>query len=346
MRVWFDALTPKQLLLFSYIAKRLKERNAVESILLTTRYTDEINRLNRALPFKAEIVGTYGKNKVEKLKADALRVKELADIIEAFDPDLLVSYPSPSATRVAFGLGIKIAIITDTPHAEHVNRLTLPLANWLIFSIFINKSEFASYVHGKYTKILRYRGIEEIEWISNYVPNRWVVERYGLEPYKYVVMRPAERYAAYYKWKDKDPVLELIRHLPKELGVALFPRYEEDDRIYAVSDNVKIIKGEFLALDFEYFSIATVTGGGTMARESALLGVPAITLFPGKISLHKALAELGFPIYRAESTLEAINLMSNIIDKPESYRKDTSSLIKSMELPSGLVERLIKNEFK
>jgi predicted glycosyltransferase len=342
LKIWLDALTPKQLLLFSYTAKKVEEELNVE-ILLTSRNTEEIERLNRIIPFRAKLIGSYGKNFEEKLILDSKRIIDLYEVVRRFEPDILVAYPNPTASRVAFGLKKKILIFSDTPHADHAHRLSVPLADWLVFSKFLDKNLFYRYILPKFTKIVTYRGVEELAWTKDYFPNDEPIKKIGLNPFEYVVFRPPERYASYYIWDRNNLTKKIIQEIAElDKKVVLFPRYEEDSLLFK-SENVIIIDVPVFGLDLEYFSALTISGGGTMAREASLLGVPSFTFFPGKIHINTALAKEGFPIYRFFELEETLKFIEMILKEPEKYRVDTKKLIKDMEDPSVVVKKLFKN---
>ncbi|MEM0020802.1 MAG: DUF354 domain-containing protein [Fervidicoccaceae archaeon] len=325
MRIWMDALTPKQLLLFSKLASILESDMGAE-VMITARKTEEIFRINSLLGNKAILVGTHGRTKFDKLLRDIERMKDLVGLIRDFSPDYLVSYPSPSSVRIAFGLSSKIVLYSDTPHAAHVHLLTVPLSNYLIFSSFIEKGKFLPYVpRGSRTFLLRYKGVEELAWVNGYSPSESSVKRLGLEPYSYVLVRPPEIFASYYSWGFED-FKNLIKELAKKVRVVLVPRYEDDSERYK-GTNIEVIGEPMLGLDLEYYSIATISGGGTMSREASLLGVPSISLFPLKLDVDSGLRELGFPLYRALSSKDALRFIYDVMEGNIKRKKIEASKI-------------------
>ena len=55
--------------------------------------------------------------------------------IKIFSPDIVISFCSPEAARISFGLGIKHIAFCDSPHAEAVMRLTIPLIQKLLIPL-------------------------------------------------------------------------------------------------------------------------------------------------------------------------------------------------------------------
>ena len=69
-------------------------------------------------------------------------MEKLSRKIERFLPDIAISFCSPEAARISFGFGIKHIAFCDSPHANAVMRLTLPLIQKLLIPSPIPKKEF------------------------------------------------------------------------------------------------------------------------------------------------------------------------------------------------------------
>jgi len=131
MKVFIDILTPKQGMLFSKLSKHLRENG--HSIFLVTRAYREAVQLLSLKGTNALVVGKHGgENLSSKLTASVERTLKLTSIMTELRPDVAVSFSSPETSRVAFGLGIPHVCINDSPHAEAVARLTVPLATILL----------------------------------------------------------------------------------------------------------------------------------------------------------------------------------------------------------------------
>ena len=124
MKIWIDILTPKQLLFSEPIVEKLGKNN---TILCTSRNYGEITKLAKIRNFDLVIIGKHGgKNKESKLNASLDRMSKLTERIQKFSPDVTISFCSPEAARISFGLGIKHLAFCDSPHADAVMRLTIP----------------------------------------------------------------------------------------------------------------------------------------------------------------------------------------------------------------------------
>ena len=143
MKIWIDILTPKQLLFSEPMIRELKKKH---NVLCTSRSYDEVSKLAKIRNFDLVCVGKHGGNeKHGKLEASINRIKKLSLLIDKFSPELAISFCSPEAARVSFGMGIKHIAFCDSPHASAVMKLTLPLIQKLLIPWIIPMKEFSKY---------------------------------------------------------------------------------------------------------------------------------------------------------------------------------------------------------
>src|SRR5262252_9457865 len=139
MRVWIDSLTPKHALFFTPLRQALKDEN--HQVLVTTRkYREAVQTLQlKKIPFT--IVGEHGGGTAYgKLTASANRVEKLASLIKDWKPDVALSFSSPEAARVAFGLATPHIAANDSPHAWRVAKLTVPLSQYVCYPWIIPRN--------------------------------------------------------------------------------------------------------------------------------------------------------------------------------------------------------------
>ncbi len=158
MRVWFDILTPKHTLFFEPLCREIA--NGRNEMLITTRvYREAVEALRlRRLPFR--IVGEHGGGtKLGKLLASGSRVVKLARLVEDWKPDVSISFSSPEAARVAFGLGIPHVAANDSPHSWHVARLSIPLSRYVCSPWLVRRRVWLSF-GARADGIVSYRALD------------------------------------------------------------------------------------------------------------------------------------------------------------------------------------------
>jgi len=280
LKIWFDILTPKQLLFFEPIIQRLKKNHTV---LCTSRKYNQVTDLAKIRKQKLVIIGKYGGvKKHDKLDASLSRSKLLVRKISKFLPDITLSSCSPEAARVSYGLGIPHICFSDSPHATAVMKLSLPYANKLLIPWIIPKSDFKN-MGIKPKNIIQYKTIDAAQITKQKVFLSCGTDINSRE-WKTILIRTPEEEAAYSS-KQSD-IVGIIKKIKKDfLGchITVLTRYKKQaellkkkfsksaqNKFQIVS---KVVDGKKLLLDSDVF----VGSGGTMTAESALLGVPTIS---------------------------------------------------------------------
>ncbi len=172
-------------------------------ILCTSRYYREAVELAKVKSLKLKIVGRHGgAERYQKLRESANRIFELAALINKFEPDFAITFSSPEASRVAFGLGIKHIGFNDSPHAEAVSKLTIPLIDHLFSPWVIPISAWLPYGISR-TQITQYRALDPVAWLKwDPLPSLSAspksLRELSLDPgKKTVLIRPEETKASY-----------------------------------------------------------------------------------------------------------------------------------------------------
>jgi predicted glycosyltransferase len=339
--VWIDASTPKRGVLAATLARLLRSEGF--EVLITARSYDYTVKVLELLGERYVITGVHGGGSLRgKLLADIGRMVDLEVVVEEYEPGVLISYPSPPAVRVAFGHGIPYIALGDTPHGIAMNRLSYPLATVAVFSEFI-ADEMEKFVLKGFTAVETFRGVDELLWVKDFKPNAANVEALGLKPYSYIVFRPEEFKAHYYRSSGSSVILKLASKVA-ELGytAVIIPRYREHYEEALKVKGALILDKPFSGLDLEYYSLAVVTGGISMAREAALLGTPGITIFDKIIGVDSALARIGFPIHYSEDYEKTLKMIKDVIEDPDKYRVNTTSMLEKLESPWPIILKWVK----
>ena len=223
------------------------------------------------------ILGKHGgSEKSTKLEFSLQRSKLLTEKIKKFKPDLTISFCSPEASRVSFGLGIKHIAFSDSPQATAVMRLTVPLVNKLLIPWIFPKSDFTKFgIEPK--NIIQYKTIDAAMIVKRKMVKKQISV---LKNGKTILIRPDEDEAAYSSKQSKiiDIIQRIIKDFPDSKKIVL-TRYKKQTRALKkkFSDDIhiisKVVDGKVLLLNSDIF----VGSGGTMTAESALLGIPTIS---------------------------------------------------------------------
>ena len=340
MKIWFDILTPKQYLFFEYFIQKLQKQH---KILCTSRKYEQVNGIRKFGSINPIIIGKHGgKNNVNKLLASLDRSKLLTKKIEKNSPDLLISFCSPEASRVAFGLGIPHIAFSDSPHANAVMRLALPYATKLLTPWIIPKKDFEGFGID-YKNIINYRTIDAAVIIKNYKKNKQ--KKSNLR--KMILIRPEESEAAYITKKSKTVkiIKKIIEKFPDEQKIVL-SRYKEQTiklkKIFGASICLlsKPVSGKELLNNVDCF----IGSGGTMTAESGLLGIPTVSFnaIPNRIEDFLVKKRI---IVRSENPDRISREIYQSLNNPQIIKKrkeNARKLVMSFEDPYQILLKTIR----
>jgi predicted glycosyltransferase len=329
MKIWYDACTGKHVRYGVAIAKRL--RSLGHEVILTTRRHPDTLPLAEFLKEKFIVVGRYHpKSLLTRLKESTRRQLLFCKIFEKNTPDIAISHGSVDQCRVAFGLGKPIICTLDTPYAEAVNRLTLPLSNYIIASKAIPiKAIRAYHVKGE---IVRFEGVDEVAWIKDFKP----IMRYNFGK-PLIVVRQIEEKAVY--TKETIDMAALARNLRKLGNVVFLSRYHRK-RIRGITVPKEFVDSASLMAQADLF----VGAGGTMTREAALQGTPAIIINAfRKQHVNDFLARKGFPIFRTQPS-KVPRLAEKLLGKKRNVKPLLARLENPVDVIANIVDKLAKKE--
>jgi hypothetical protein len=342
-KVWIDVLTPKQVHYFHRTTEGLEKKG--HEIVITARHYDSTIELLESMDIAHRIVGGHGGGTLgEKLKASLRRQIHIQNFLQSMKqlPDWSLSLCSPEAARIAYGLGIRVLLSNDAPHAEAVSRLTLPLADRLVAPKCIPKAKFTRYGIEP-ERIRQYDGIDEVAWIRDLRPDESSLALLGLRDRRFVVLRPEETKAAYLLDTLQPssvtvlrPMIEKLIQLHLEVAIVVLPRYpdQRDALNMEFGDRIVIPDRAIEGPSVMAYADLVVSGGGTMSREASLLGTPAICAFPkGQPDVERFLIERGFPLQYIKDIEEATETALQILADPEEHRMETYDLLREMESP-------------
>ncbi|MEM0057359.1 MAG: DUF354 domain-containing protein [Candidatus Bathyarchaeia archaeon] len=324
MKIWYDACTGKQVRYGVAIAKKLREKG--REVILTTRKHPDTIPLAELLNEKFIVVGKYEpKSLASRLREGLKRQLIFCKFFGQNPPDAAISHGSVDQIRVAFGLGIPIITTVDTPYAEAVHRLTLPLADFVVASKAIPRETLQKYnVKGK---ILQFDGVDEVAWIKGFKP----VVKYDFGS-PLIVVREVEEKAVYAK--RGLSLVQVAKKLTQLGKVVFLSRYRR-----------RTIKGLIIPKEFvDTASLVAqadlfVGAGGTITREAALQGTPAIVVdvFQEQY-VNDYLATKGFPIFKVDesSLLETAKKLLGV-------KIDTKSLVARLEDPVDIILKILEH---
>jgi len=201
--------------------------------------------------------------------------------------DLAVSHNSYAHIAAAASLGIKSVTLMDYEH-QPANHLAFRLASRVIVPRAFPAAELKKY-GASAGKVKRYEGTKEDVYLADFVPDSKFAENLlrldVASKDVLIVARPPAREALYHRFENElfDELL-LSLSARDEVKIILLPRSDAQRADYARRKLANLIMPHE-ALDGANLIAAAdlvVSAGGTMNREAAALGVPAVSIYAGK----------------------------------------------------------------
>ena len=342
MKIWIDILTPKQLLFSEPIIEKLGQKH---DILCTSRQYNEVTKLAKIRHFDLIFVGKHGGgDKKSKLKASIERIEKLSKKIKNFEPDVVISFGSPEAARISFGLGIKHIMFCDSPHANAVMRLTLPLIQKLLIPYVIPKKEFSKFgINEK--DIVQYKAIDAVVTMQRKI-NQNIISPFKNNNKKNILIRVEEEEASYTSKSSKIiPIIKKIANDYKDENIIVLGRYTQQiiNLQKIMGKKITVIKmsfdGKYLLNDTDVF----IGSGGTMTAESALMGIPTISYNAVPNIIENFLVKKSL-VKRETNPKKVSNEIKRIFArKNDQNQKRAKKVVKQMEDPIEKLIKIIKN---
>jgi uncharacterized protein len=283
--IWIDLDNSPHVPFFAPIIEELEKLGF--SVLVTARDCFQVCGLAELLRLRHHRVGRhYGKNPALKLLGLGIRAIQMMPAALRAKPALALSHGSRSQLITSRLLGIPSVIIGDYEFAK-IFAVVRP--ECLIVPQVIPDEALQSFP----VPLLKYPGIKEDVYAHRFRPDPGLVEELELDSGKLVVTIRPPATEAHYHVPESDKlftaVLDFLGDHP-EVKIVLVPRNQSQaseiralkPRLFTSGQAVipdHVVDG----LNLIWHSDLVISGGGTMNREAAALGVPVYSIFRGRI---------------------------------------------------------------
>src|ERR1043166_897958 len=286
MKIWIDLDNTPHVPFFKPIIRELERRGF--TVVLTARDAFQVCELATQSGLKYRKIGRhYGKNRFMKIWGLAWRSLQLLPFVLRERPVMGLSHGSRGQILLCNLLRIPTIMVMDYEHAQ-----TPPLVRprWeIVPEVLLNES-----LHCKdKARIRAYRGIKEDVYAPDFRPEPSLADQLGLNSGNVIVtVRPPANEAHYHNPESETFFVEFMNRVADTPGikVVLLPRNKNQGAQIRASwpqwfKDAKVVvpKGAVDGLNLLWHSDLVVSGGGTMNREAAALGVPVYRIFRGKI---------------------------------------------------------------
>ena len=285
-KIWIDLDNSPHIPFFAPIIEELESRGY--SVLVTARDCFQVLGLARLHGLRHRVIGRhYGKSKILKIVGLCVRTLQLVPTILRERPHLAISHGSRAQLAASWLLRVPSVVIIDYEFAQGLELLQ---PRWVMCPEVVAPSALRS--HPK-DLVLTYPGIKEDVYVPKFRPDPELAAQLGLQPDDIVVtLRPPATEAHYHDPESEallKSVFELLTAIPG-VKIICLPRNQRQEGVLRrawpdlFASGKMMVPGDVVhGLNLIWHSDLVVSGGGTMNREAAALGVPVYSIFRGPI---------------------------------------------------------------
>ena len=342
-RIWIDLDNSPHVPFFRPIIGELQSRGY--SVVLTARDAFQVSELTNLHHLQCKAIGRhYGRNKFMKVVGLLVRSAQLLPFAIRDRPNLAVSHGSRAQIMAAKLLRIPTVLIADYEHARQVIR-----SDWVIVPEVIPKEV----VSRSAKRVLSYPGIKEDVYVSNLRPDPTILAELGMNESEIIVTVRPPATEAHYHNPDSDKLFSTVMNflgVAQRTRVVLLPRNDRQRDDIARHWSAWLQSGKMIipdkavdGLNLIWHSDLVISGGGTMNREAAALGLPVYSIFLGKIgSVDRYLAETGRLVLI--KTIEDVQRKIMLTKKTRSNIPGTTDRSALDAIVSGIVAALDRQQ--
>lgn len=282
---WFDLDNSPHVPLFNPVLSELDKRKL--KYIVTSRKFAQTEELLNFWKIPHHLIGEHGgKNKLKKIVNLYTRSSQLKKFLHNRNDLLAVSHGSRTQLVAAWRLGIKSILMMDYEYTES------KIFNYLSSSLLIPKhipDERLKSVGINIKKVIRYNGFKEELYLRNFEPEPDFRNLINVSKDQIlIVIRPPSTVGNYHDEKSESLLIESINYFSQHHNsLLLIVNRTEKERELILSkafnrDNIKFLDKAVDGLQLLFAADIAISGGGTMNRESALLGTKTYSIFTGR----------------------------------------------------------------
>jgi predicted glycosyltransferase len=345
-KIWIDLDNSPHVPFFLPIMEELRNRGY--QIILSARNSYQVCELLKLYNLPCTVVGAHwGKNRLLKIIETCLRTIQLLPLVLRNRPALALSHGS----RAQF----LASLITKTPTIvmydyEFTQRMSFLPSPWQFTPQYVpDPADSKAKAH-----TMKYPGLKEDVYVPRLRPDPTLRTNLGLAPSDIVITVRPPAIEAHYHNKESEKLFEAamtwFMERP-EVKVILLPRNKRQ------ASSLREAWGEWIrerkivipehvvdGLNLIWFSDLVVSGGGTMNREAAALGVPVYSIFRGRVgAVDKYLAQNGRLVLleSVDDVRKKIKIVRRNLQDQAPAKSENGTLLTIVE---GIVSILERNK--
>jgi len=284
--IWFDIDNLPHVSLFRPVFAKLGKKS-VEYIITARDFNHTLEQL-RYWNIEHIPIGRHGgKNKSLKIINWLYRARQLENFFKHQDiPKLAVSHGSRTQVLAAKKIGIRSLTMMDYEYTE--SKIFNYLSNYLLLPVYIPDKRLKD-AGFNLKKVIRYHGFKEHIYINGFRPDALFRSVIGVSNKEILAtIRPPSIVGNYHNKRSELFLITCLKYLSKFENVhcLIINRTKEDRELIKSkinhNENIHFLDKPVDGLQLIWNSDLVISGGGTMNRESAILGTPTYSIFTGR----------------------------------------------------------------
>jgi len=347
LKIWVDIGHSPHVPFFVPIIRELEKDG--HEVVITARDSFQTLDLLDLYGLKYRKIGVhYGNDKILKIYSHLIRSMRLFFFGLGQNFSVTASHGSPSQQIAACLLRIPQCMSSDyEPSFEPTFGKLMKVCRKVAVPEVIPDDVLLKTL--KPQQIRKYPGIKEDVYVHNFRPDSGLLKALKISPKDIVVtLRPPATYAHYHSSESEKLMARVISFALSKPGVTLIflPRThkQKEEAIQLSKEHcgrVIVPPSALDGLNVIWNSDLVVSGGGTMNREAASLGVPVYSIFQGPIcSVDRYLEREGKLVFiQSLNDIEKIRLEKRKPTMPSSHKHLNLASLLAHEIVSTALGR-------
>ncbi len=314
MNVLVDFNHPADVNFFKNAVKQLAAEN--HKVVLTYRHRGKLATiLNFELgQFNPVCIGTHQKGFFRKVAGQLLRDLEFIQFQKKKKIDVSICLGPTNAIASTVNRIPYLAFEDDPEY-----KITFYHAN-----LFATRHIMPDFIKVSKKNIFKYRGFKELAYLHPryFQPDVKALDKYSLTPAEYVFIREIHNVSLNYK--SGSSILDEVIKKVSDCGFKILLSLENKEQKEKYKNNCTILEEPVTDIySLIKYAKFTVTSGDTVARESSLLGTPAIYTGGRAMAVNDEFIDIGI--------LSKLENLSDIFNRIDMLAKNNLDLNKVIE---------------
>lgn len=286
MTFWIDICNSPHVLFFEPVIKELKKQG--HTVIVTARdFASTIKMLeNKNISFK--LIGSHGGSfRISKLFHMLSREIQLFFYLRKKNINIALGHASYDSAVVAKMLKIPSITTFDYEYADTIHKVLLKHVTYCIIPRYIPKDRIKKFGIQE-QNIFYFDGLKENIYLKDFKADKSKVKDLIKENKINIFFRPPAESSEYYRNIEMNITFQICDYLSElndhNLNVLVAPRTKKQETFFKENyKKLNIIGDVYDGPQLMYWSDYVFSAGGTMIREAAALGTPAISITDLKI---------------------------------------------------------------